>query len=107
MSEQVCERRTSPYPLFELAFQVVDLVPQAGGVLEAEFGGGFVHFLFEGSDEPAQLVLGQLGQIAADPVAPAVAPVLARDRSALLAPQRRQDVGDRLADRLGVDAVVD
>src|SRR5882672_1855780 len=46
--------------LAEFALQVVDLVPEAGGVLEAELGGGLMHLLLQGLDEPPQLVVGQL-----------------------------------------------
>src|SRR5438132_1518672 len=42
--------------LAQLALQVVDLVTQAGGVLEAQVGGRLVHLLLQRADEPAQLV---------------------------------------------------
>ena len=45
--------------LSELALEVVHLVTQTGGVLETEFGGGLVHFLFEALDQPAQIVGGR------------------------------------------------
>ena len=48
----------------------MDLVPQAGRVLEAEVARGLVHLLLEGADEAGQLVSGQFGEVG-DVVAPA------------------------------------
>ncbi len=42
-----------------LATEVVDLVAQACGVLEAQLGGRLVHLRLQGLDEPAELFLGQ------------------------------------------------
>src|SRR5690348_5924124 len=59
VSDMGFERLTG---LAQFALQVVDLVPQAGGVLEAQLGGGLVHLLLQGLDEPAELVVGHLQQ---------------------------------------------
>src|SRR5919106_2641543 len=47
----------------QFALQVVDLVAEAGGVLEAQVGGGLVHLLLQGLDEPAELVVGHLQEL--------------------------------------------
>src|SRR5215210_7291265 len=47
----------------QLPLEVLDLVPQPGGVLEAQLGGGLVHLLLQGLDEPGQLGRRQLGQV--------------------------------------------
>src|SRR3982751_5737767 len=54
----------------EFALQVADLVAQAGGVLESEVGGGLVHLLLQGLDEPAELVVGHLQDLLAPGVLP-------------------------------------
>ena len=64
-----------------LAAQLVDLVAEAGGVLELQLGRGLVHLLFERQDEAAELLLRQRLQLALDLVALALAaPVLAGHR---------------------------
>ena len=55
--------------LLELPLQVVDLVAQPGRVLEAQVGGGLVHLLLERLDQARQLVVRELGEVAADLVA--------------------------------------
>src|SRR6266851_3685136 len=90
----------------QLALEVVDLVAEPGGVLEAEVDGRLVHLLLEGLDEPGQLLLGQLGEVAADLVPGPRPPVPARPGRRLVRPEMGQDVGDRLADGLGIDAVL-
>jgi hypothetical protein len=86
----------------------VDLVAQAGGILEPEVGGRVLHLLLQGADQPLELLLGQLGEVAADLVALPRPSVLARPGrlTVLRRPEGRQDVGDGLADRLGVDVVL-
>src|SRR5690349_17752940 len=44
----------------QLTLQLLHLVAQAGGVLEAQVGGGLVHLLLEGEDEPLEVVRGHL-----------------------------------------------
>src|SRR3954471_20279622 len=87
----------------EFALQVVDLVAQAGGVLEAQVGGRLVHLLLQGLDEPAELVVGHLQDLLATGVLPGChpAPPLGRQWGLVgTAPDHLQDVGDLLADRL-------
>lgn len=43
----------------QFATKFVDLVPQTGGVLEAEIDRGLVHLLLEGLDQTGDLPLGQ------------------------------------------------
>src|SRR5437588_5714927 len=92
--------------LAQLALQVVDLVAQAGGVLEAQVGGRLVHLLLQGLDEPAELLVGHLQDLLAPGRLPGrlPAPPLGRHRSPLVgpAPDHLQDVGHLLPDRLGV-----
>src|SRR5918994_5403202 len=91
----------------ELAAEVGDLVAEAGRVLEAKVGGGLVHLLLEGLDEPGELLLGQGLEVALDLVPLALAaPVAPGNRCRLVGPQQREDVSDRLADRLRVDPVL-
>src|SRR5437588_9014719 len=90
----------------ELALQVVDLVAQAGRVLEAQIGGRLVHLLLEGADEAGELVLWELGEVAAHAVTLARATVAAGRRGLAVGPDGGEDVGYRLADGLGVDAVL-
>src|SRR4051794_3403266 len=96
----------------QLAPQFVDLVSEAGGVLEPEVGRGLVHLFFEGLDEPAQLVRGEVAELVAAPLVAlalhAAAAVASRRRSLAVAvgPQVGEDVGDGLADRLRIDAVL-
>ncbi len=49
----------------QLPLEVLDLVAQPRRVLEAEVGGRLVHLLLEGADEAPQLLLGELGELAA------------------------------------------
>src|SRR4051812_16123256 len=96
----------------QLAAQLVDLVSQAGGVLEPQVGRGLVHLFFERLDEPAQLVRGEVAELVAAPLVAlalhAAAAVASRRRSLAVAvgPQVGEDVGDGLADRLRIDAVL-
>src|SRR2546423_1252752 len=46
--------------LAQLPLHLVDLVAEAGGLLEAQVAGGFVHLVGEALDEPAQLVARQV-----------------------------------------------
>src|SRR5947209_17550331 len=64
----------------ELALQVVDLVAQAGGVLEAQVGGRLVHLLLQGLDEPAELLVGHLQDLLAAGVLPGGHPAAALGR---------------------------
>src|SRR5207249_1246005 len=94
----------------EFALQVVDLVAQSGGVLEAQVGGGLVHLLLQRLDEPAELLVGHLEDLLAPGVLPGSHPAAAlgrhRGRIVGAAPDHLQDVGDLLADRLRVDPVL-
>src|SRR2546430_2511413 len=79
----------------ELALQVADLVAQAGGVLEAQLGGGLVHLLFQRLDEPAELFVGQLEELLAAGHLPgglATAPLGRQRRLVGAAPDHLQDV---------------
>src|SRR5882724_11417472 len=69
----------------QLPLEVLDLVAQAGGVLEAEVGRGLVHLLLEGADEADQLVAREPGQLGSAEllVGPLLAAVLARGRGGL------------------------
>src|SRR5437763_610042 len=92
--------------LAELLLEVPDLVPEAGGVLEPELRGGLTHLLLQRPDQPRQLVLGQLGQIAANGVAPARAAVPTRTGRLSVGADLGQDVGHSLADGLAIDPVL-
>src|SRR5437867_1644236 len=114
--QRCCTRRAAPpqerrsrYPLaggsrhlFQLALEVVDLVPQSGGVLETQLTGRVVHLLFESLDEPRELVLRHAGDVARGTL---LAPGLVGRRGFRGEARRLQDVGELLADRGRVDAV--
>jgi hypothetical protein len=92
--------------LAELLLEVPDLVPEAGGVLEPELRGGLTHLLLQRPDQPGQLVLGQLGQIASGRVTPTRSAVSSWSGCLAVGPDLGQDVGDGLANGLGVDPVL-
>src|SRR5437763_2173038 len=92
--------------LAELLLEVPDLVPEAGGVLEPELRGGLTHLLLQRPDQPRQLVLGQLGQIAAGGVAPTRPAVTTGPRRLAVGADLGQDVGDGLANGLRIDPVL-
>src|SRR5436190_601679 len=86
----------------QLALEILDLVTQTSGVLEAQLRAGVVHLLLEGEDQPPDLVARELGEVAPHSIVLPRALVLPGRRRRLGRPQHRQDVGDRLADRLRV-----
>src|SRR3954452_14694331 len=91
----------------ELAAQLSDLVSEASGVFELELGARLVHFLFERLDQARQFLLWQRLELALHLVALTLAAaVLAGYGRRVVGPQQRQDVADRLADRLRIDAVL-
>src|SRR5207244_11609712 len=92
--------------LAELLLEVPDLVPEAGGVLEPELRGGVTHLLLQRQDQPGQLVLGQLGQIASGRVTPTRSAVSSRSGCLAVGADLGQDVGDGLANGLGSDPVL-
>src|SRR5919202_4397762 len=83
----------------QLAPQILDLVPELGGVLEPQLLGRREHLLLERDHEPLEL----LGAHAFDLLAVATAP--ARHRRSLEREELR-DVGDTLLDRLRRDPVL-
>src|SRR5690606_33789892 len=101
------EERRGSLGVADLAAELVDLVAEAGGVLEAELGRGLVHLLLEGLDEAGELLLRQRLELALHLVALALAAaVLAGQRGGAVGAQHREDVAHRLADGLRVDAVL-
>src|SRR5262245_35902002 len=94
--------------LAELPFHFVDLVAQAGGLLEAQVARRLVHLVGEGLDQPPQLVARQIEPVdACGRSTPASPPPAARGRVVAVGTRtdHLQDVGDLLAHRLRVDAV--
>ena len=66
-----------------------------------------MHLLLERLDQPTQFLLRQRPELTLDLVPLALSPtVLARHRGRAVGPQHRQDVADRLADGLRIDAVL-
>src|SRR5581483_3100149 len=96
----------------QLAPQFVDLVAQAGGVLEAQLGSSVVHLVLQRLDETPQLGRRQVAELVAAPfvaLALHAATTVASGRRRLavtLGPEVGEDVGDGLADRLRIDAVL-
>src|SRR3954447_18413830 len=88
----------------ELALEVLDLVADPGRVLEAEVPGGLVHLLLEGLDQALELLRRHLGVLAL-PALPGRRRLPPAPAAHALGLHRQEDVGDLLADRLGVDAV--
>jgi hypothetical protein len=92
--------------LAELAAELVDLVAQAGGVLERSSADASCISSSRVWMRRASSLRERL-ELALHLVALALtATVLARDRRRAVGAQHRQDVGDRLADGLRVDAVL-
>ena len=83
-------------------------VPEAGGEwrIHVSRWTAAEGWILEGTDEPLELVGRQLGEVDAG-VAPGAALVLAGHGSGLRRAEIGEDVGDRLADGLRVDAVLD
>ena len=61
--ERRCLRRVSAanlrgavHQLAVFAFEFVDFIAEAGGVLKTQFGGSLVHLLFEALDEAAEVI---------------------------------------------------
>src|SRR4030081_3916155 len=103
--------------LAQLASQPPDLLPEAGGRLEAQVLGGLVHLLLQGLHETTEVVGRQVVEIedrgaggrglSTTPSSPA--PSARRGAVALTAtgPDHVEDVGDLLAHRLRVDPVLE
>jgi hypothetical protein len=51
----------------QLAPQLVDLVAESSGVLEAQVGGGFVHLFLQRLDEPPELRGCEIAELVAPP----------------------------------------
>ena len=84
----------------QLAAQLLDLVAELRGVLEAELLGGEVHLLLERDDELLELVARHPLDLGLPAAAPRRGNVWRLEREEL------GDVGDALDDRLGRDPVL-
>src|ERR1700674_2766082 len=94
----------------QLAAQLGDLVAQPRRLLEPELLGGLVHLLLEALDEPAELLGWDPGEVEHRGAGGGPSPPPAPRRGGVVAdvagPDHLEDVGDLLADGLGVDAVL-
>src|SRR5207302_2461442 len=89
---------------FELPPQVGDLVPQPSGVLETELLGRLVHLLLERLDQPGEFLAGHHRGLGLGAPLAAVAAASLRHRG--LGADRQEDVGDILANGMGIDALL-
>src|SRR5438105_5104081 len=98
--------------LAKLSLELVNLVAQARGLLEAQIAGGVLHLVGEALDETPKLVAGQVepfrhGRPAASAATPPAAATRRGRAVAVVAhADHLEDVGDLLTHGLRVDAVL-